>query len=76
MNDKKNDNPQTQTANNQNQQSGASSSNSTQSTPPPPRPQLPAEAHEWRAMKSEVNFRAIKEVFSERNNSNTKTTSE
>lgn len=70
-----NNNSQTQSTNSQDQQSSTSLNNPIQSTPPPPQPKLPAESHNWRAMKSEVDFNTITKVLLERDSSNAKTTS-
>ena len=68
-----NNNSQSQPTNNQNQQSSANSNNSVQSTPPPPQPKLPAESHNWRAMKSEFDLTTITKALLERDSSNAKT---
>jgi hypothetical protein len=69
-----NNNSQSQSANNQNQQSSSNSNNSTQTTPPPPQPKLPAESHNWRAIKSEVDLQIVRKALLDRDSS-TKTTS-
>jgi hypothetical protein len=66
-----NNNSQAQSNGNQNQQSNSNSNNSIQSTPPPPQPKLPAESHDWRAMKSDVDLATISRVVLERVSSNT-----